>query len=690
MRNKIYALIITVTLFLSMHGITKAAQNENLKVGTIQFSQLKELPEELLLEKIPVKPGDAYSNKSLSEIYLALKRLSYISNVNVYPQQDGDVVNLVVEVDETANALESAQRAETSGNLSEKTEFVVSKVDVEGLKTIDKEEVLKNVPVKKGEYFVPQEAINGAQKIFQMGYFNSVEPVVDRAADNTVSVLYLVEENPEVKNIEISGNTLFTEAELEKALGIEEGKILNGNLLNPDNNGIINLYNKGGYTTARIETINVSKEGEIKIGLTEGMVDSVTFKKVNSKKENERTSEYRAKLRTKPYIFERSQLVKPGEILEAQNIESTIRDLYRTGIFTSIEPVLSGKEDDPNARIVEFLVEERPTTTINGSISYGTSVGLVGGIKLSDSNFLGRGQEAALNLEASNKGDKTFEINWFDPWLRNTERIQAGGSIYWRETVDDDAAFNDVEKVRRTGTRWTLGKGLNDKIYVRLSARYDHYREQLGSKEINDKYNLFAITPSLIYDSRDNAFSPTKGIYSTLSYERGELVNDPRKYDQFEADLRGYHRTFFKDKNVMAYRVVWGSTGSGTPEALRYSIGGAETLRGYEYGKFEGFNKFHATIENRTQINKTLQVVAFFDIGNAWQNTKLVGGKKVHTPDRHNANNFADLKKGVGIGVRLNTPIGPLRFDYGWPLDPEEKGGQKTGGKFYFSFGQTF
>ena len=46
--------------------------------------------------------------------------------------------------------------------------------------------------------------------------------------------------------------------------------------------------------------------------------------------------------------------------------------------------------------------------------------------------------------------------------------------------------------------------------------------------------------------------------------------------------------------------------------------------------------------------------------------------------------------KDVGIGIRLNTPIGPLRFDYGWPLDPEEKGGQKTGGKFYFSFGQTF
>ena len=690
MRNKIYAFIITVTLFLSMNGITKAAEKENLKVGTIQFSQLKEIPEEFLREKIPVKEGDVYSNKSLSEIYLALKRLNYISNVNVYPQQEGDTVNLVVEVDETANALEAAQRAETAQDLTQKTEFVVSKVDVKGLEKISKEEALKNVKVKEGDQFIPQEAIDGAQKIFQTGLFASVEPSVEREANNTVAITYIVEENPIVKDIEISGNTLFTEAQLEQALGIKEGELLNGNLLNPDNNGIIKLYNKGGYTTARIETINVSKEGDIKIGLTEGMVDSVVFKKVNSKRENERSTEYKAKLRTKPYIFERSQSVKPGEILESKNVEATIRDLYRTGIFTSIEPVVSGSETDPNARTVEFLVEERPTTTINGSISYGTSVGLVGGLKLADTNFLGRGQEASINLEASNKGDKTFDISWFDPWLKNTERVQAGGSIYWRESVDDNAGPLDVEKVRKIGTRWTIGKGLNDKIYVRLSARYDHYKEILGSKQINDTYNLIALTPSLIYDSRDNSYAPTKGIYSTLTYEKGDLIKDKRKYDQFEADLRAYHHTFFKDKNVMAYRVVWGSTGSGTPDALRFSIGGAETLRGYEYGKFEGFNKFHATVENRTQINKTLQFVTFFDIGNAWQKSTVVGGRKINTPDRHNASNFADLKKGVGVGIRLNTPIGPLRFDYGWPLDPEEKGGQKTGGKFYFSFGQTF
>ena len=689
MKRKIYALIVTAALFLSANGLVMA-EGKDLRVGTIQFSHLNQLPEDFLMEKLPVKSGETYSNKSLSDIYLALKRLSYISNVNVYPKVEGDTVNLVIEVDEAGNALELAQREESAQDLGKKTEFKVSSVDISGIKTLNKEDFLKDIPVKVGEYFTPQDAINGAAKIFQSGYFSSVDPKVDRKTDNTISILYVVEENPAVQNVTIKGNTLFTQDELVKALGLKQGEVLNGNLLDPDRNGIIRHYSQAGYSLARIETIAVSPSGDINIELTEGIVDSVSFKKVSSKKDNERTSESSANLRTKPYVFERSQAVKPGEVFETKNVEATIRELYRTGVFTSIEPVLSGKENDPNARVVEFLVEERPTTTINGSISYGTSVGLVGGIKLSDSNFLGKGQEAAFNIEASNKGDKTVELSLFDPWIRGTERVQGGGSIYWKESVDDDAASNEVEKVRKIGTRWTIGKGLNDKIFVRGSLRFDHYKEILGSKEINDKYNLVAVSPTLVYDSRDNAFSPTKGIYSTLSYEFGDLIRDSRKYSQFEADLRGYHRTFFKDKNVMAYRVVWGSTGSGTPEALRFSIGGAETLRGYDYGKYDGFNKFHATIENRTQVNKYIQLVAFFDIGNAWQNVTTVNGKKVYSPNRKDANGFKDLKKGVGIGVRLNTPIGPLRFDYGWPLDPEEKGGKKTGGKFYFSFGQTF
>jgi len=664
----------------------------DLKVGSIEFSNLKELSPDLLLSKIPVKSGDSYTNKKLSDIYLSLKRLGYISEANVYPKIRGNTVNIMVEVSEVENALAIIQRKQMQEEMKKETEYTVASIDIEGLQTRRKEEYLKNLPIKPGDIFIPQKAVDGAQKIFDSGYFSTVEPKIDRKTDNTVSIVYEVKENPAIQSISFEGNTLYKDAELEKALGIKKGEILNGNLLNPDKNGIIKLYNKDGYSVARIESINVSNEGDIKIGLSEGVVDSVEFEKAPSRKDNERQSEKRSTLRTKPYIFERVQKIKPGQIFQTKNIKDTVEELYRTGMFTSIEPVLEGKEDDPNARVVKLLVEERPTTTINGSISYGTSVGLVGELKLADSNFLGKGQDAAITLSASNKGDKTFDISWFDPWIRGTERVQAGGTIYWNVSVDDNADPDEVEKVKKIGTRWTIGKGLNSNLYVRLAARYDHYEELFSNKKVNDKYNLLAVGPSLIYDTRNNQYSPTKGIYSIFSYERGELINDPRKYDQFEADLRAYHPTFFGDKNVMAYRVAWGSTGSGTPEALRFSIGGAESIRGYDYSAFDGYDKFHATIENRTKINDTLQLVAFFDIGNAWQKESKdpITGKKIYKPNRKDAHDFKDLKKGYGVGVRLNTPIGPLRFDYGWPMDPEKKGEKKDKGKFYFSFGQSF
>lgn len=569
--------------------------------------------------------------------------------------------------------------------------FYISNVDIEGIKTYDKKYFLENLPIKAGDNASSKKIIEGAKKIFETGYFESVNPEPKQTSYNSISVLYKVKENPIVKSINLKGNTLYTTEELIKASGIKIGEILNKNLLYPDDNGIINLYVKDGYHGARIESINVSDEGDINIKLTEGVVDSVEF--TNMKYRN--NDEIPLSLKTKPYIFERSQAIKPGQILQKENIEATIENLYRTGIFDRVEPFIEGKEDDLNARIVKFHVEEHQTVSQKIGIGYLAELGIHKSFRLSDSNFLGKGQNASIEYTDTTKGDKDFTINWYEPWLRGTDHVDLFGSVYWEQSVNIAAKSDEVKKAKTIGTSWIISKSLDklDKdLEISLDTSFRSVTELFTKKKVNDKYKLFQINPRLIYDKRNDKINPTKGIYAEISYKKGKLVNDPRKFDNFEIDLKAYHPTFFGDKNIMVYKAKWGTTGKETPEWKKFSVGGYRTIRGYDFGAFDGYDQFFATIQNRTKINNIIEFIAFFDIGNAWQYEEKdpVTGKKIYRPNRKDAHNFKNLKKSYGIGAGFNTPFGLLKFEYGWPLDPEKKGEKVGNGKFYFNLDYSF
>ena len=683
MKGKLTSIIITMVILIFATVNVYAAETNNLTVRNIIISNLNQLPRELVMSKLKIREGEAYSTKKISDTYLALRELPYINDANFYTQVEGDSIDIRIEVDEAPNALELARKEESKEELSQKTNFIVSNVSITGLKSFKESDYLNDIPLKKGEYFVPQNAIDGAAKLFNSGYFSSVEPKVTRGADNTVSIEYVVTENPKVNDISIEGNTLFTEAELLDALQVKRGDVLNIEKMDPSKNGIIKTYQDSGYTLARIDDIKLDDKGNIRIVLSEGTIEEIVYRKVSKKKDGERRTEKSANLRTLDYVLERDTRMNVGEVFQKEKMEQTIRNIYRTGLFTSIQPNFKQSPTDPNGRIVELETEERPAASINGNISYGTSVGLVGGINYTDSNFLGRAQEFKAAIEISDEGDQTYEISIFDPWLRGTDRLQAGGSIYWKQSVDDNAYDDDLYKVKRGGIRGTIGQGLNDDIYVRGALRFERVQEYLRSGFKREDYDLVAFTPTITYDTRNNRFSPQKGDYVNLSYEIGKIVTDHRSYSQVEVDLRKYHRTFFKDKNIMAYRLVWGTTGSETPESLRFKIGGADSVRGYDYGDFEGYNEFYFNVENRTQITNNIQFVAFFDIGNAWETS----GKE---PDREAANKFKDMKSGAGVGLRIVTPVGPLRFDYAWPLDKLPGETEKDNGKFYFNFGPSF
>ena len=188
MKGKLSSIIIVMVILILATFNIQAAENNELRVRNILISNLRELPRELVMSKLKIREGETYSTKKISDTYLALRELPYINDANFYTQVEGDNIDIRIEVDEMPNALEIAKREESREELSQKTEFIVSSVKITGLQSLKEADFIEDIPLKTGEYFVPQNAIDGASKLFNSGYFSSVEPKVVRGADNTISI----------------------------------------------------------------------------------------------------------------------------------------------------------------------------------------------------------------------------------------------------------------------------------------------------------------------------------------------------------------------------------------------------------------------------------------------------------------------------------------------------------------------
>ncbi len=185
----------------------------------------------------------------------------------------------------------------------------------------------------------------------------------------------------------------------------------------------------------------------------------------------------------------------------------------------------------------------------------------------------------------------------------------------------------------------------------------------------NNFGRINSITWQKVYDSRDNIYDPTRGrrISYTAQWAGHGLGGDFDFY-KFTAEARMYKK--LGAKNVLAFRARGGFIQGDAPYSQLFTLGGADSLRGYEDDQFRGKYMYNATLEFRFPIVKKVSGVLFTDIGDAWDapNVTWYNSKKT-------------FNYGVGAGVRITTPIGPVKLDYG-------VGKHKN--KFHFSFGTQF
>lgn len=549
----------------------------------------------------------------------------------------------------------------------------VTAVAVAGNKAVAESTILAAIKTKPGDAFSADKIKEDMRAIYELGYFFDVVANFTEVPEG-VKVVYTVLENPALQDVVFKGNTKVTTDKLKSLVTAEKGRTLNTKTLNDNMRAIEQYYHDQGYILARVSDVSMSPDGVLTVTINEGILEDIVVKG-NDK--------------TKKYVITREMKVKPGEPFNVKDARRSMQKVYNLGYFEDVNMKLNpGKE--PNGVVLETSVVEQKTGTFSIGAGYSKADGLVGIIELGDNNFRGTGDKVKVHWEfGGNGGNNNYEFSYLRPWL-DSKQTSLGFNIYnmTNEYSDygyqgNDEALRSTYEKKRKGWDITLGRPHGEYIqnYITFKNRDDIYVRNVDedgapvdyshppaeyANYLQDNFGLTrSITLMRVYDSRDNVFNPTEGRRYSLSAEfAGGLLGGDFDFNKYTAEGRQYLKV--GREQVVALRLTVGYADGKLPEAGKFAVGGADTLRGYNDDQFKGDKMIAATAEYRFPVAKKVQGVVFTDVGKAWDG------------DHYKLN---DLKAGAGVGLRVATPIGPIRIDYAIG---------EQGGKTHFSFGGQF
>ena len=698
MKKILIALLFVISL-------TSFSTMVNLPIKSIEVVNNQQVPASLIKNTLKLKEGTKFSTEALLADFNALKETGYFEDVILQPTSYDGGVRIVVDVVEKENVVDLLKEKGVAVNtLREDTDksIVISSVKFIGNSRVTTSELLDITQLKAGEYFSRSRVEDAQRRLLATGKFSEVKPDA-QVANGKMALSFEVVENPIVKSIVITGNHAIPTSTIMSALTTKPGSVQNYNNLREDRDKILGLYQAEGYTLVNITDMSTDENGTLRISIVEGIVRKIEVKKMVTKQKGNRRTPNDDVLKTKDYVIDREIEIQPGKIFNVKEYDATVDNLMRLGIFKNVKYEARSIPGDPEGIDLILLIDEDRTAELQGGVAYGSETGFLGTLSLKDSNWRGKGQEFGFTFEKSNKNYTGFALDFYDPWIKDTDRVSWGWGAYKTNYGDEDSElFHEIDTV---GFRVNIGKGLWKDFRLSIGTKVEYIKEKhqdgrlrqanngkwyyKDSKNkwheiegVDDKYWLWSIYPYISYDTRNNYLNPTSGLYGKFQIEVGHAGGyKAGNFGNVILELRAYHKGLFK-KNTFAYKVVGGVASNSTKESQKFWVGGGNSLRGYDGGFFRGSQKLVATIENRTQINDIIGFVVFADAGRAW---KQNGRDPSYTRDNsHFGHNIGTT---AGVGIRLNTPIGPLRFDFGWPVGNKM---DDDGMKFYFNMGQSF
>jgi outer membrane protein insertion porin family len=498
-----------------------------------------------------------------------------------------------------------------------------------------------------------------------------------------------------VGNVTAQGNKDITEKEI--LMRLKEcipGKVFSDEALKEDIGNIQGLYFDRGYISCRVqETTAVnSSTGRVDIlySIQENEIAYVDKIKI------------RGNVKTRDVVIRRELRIHPGDRFDGEKLRRSKERLQNLGFFDEIS-YDTEETQVPDKKDLVVEVKETKTGAFSFGGGYSTVDQLVGFVEIEQKNFdwrnfpyfTGGGQD--LRFRASfGTLSSGFDFSFTEPWLFDYP-VSFGFDLYKHtRDRDTDVGYGYDEKV--TGGDIRLGKEISEYLRVDLMYRRDQIDitniSDDASTDLTEEYGentISSITPSLTYDSRDNAFDTTKGDLLTGSLEwAGGPLGGTKDYWKFFG--RASHYLPLPKGSALELR---GRVGIGKPYSSseripiyeRFFAGGAYTIRGYEermVGPIDSKSKdplggesmLVGNIEYTYPLFSFLKVAAFFDSGNVWSKMNDIGA--------------GGFKSGFGLGVRIKTPIGPIMLDYGIPLNKEPGEDTKSSGRFHFSASHGF
>ena len=561
----------------------------------------------------------------------------------------------------------------------------ITSVDFEGIPEEVKAKLAPLIQSKPGSTVTVEGIRNDVASLGSIGVFSQIRPVFVSVPEG-VKLTYQLVSNPVVKNVEFSGNTVFTSDYLKSIMQIPKDSVLNFVLVNQKLRDIEDLYLKQGYMLVSIPNVQVSADGTLHIDISEGIVEDIVI--VGNEK-------------TKNYVITRELKLKKGKLFNKFLASRSMERLYNLGYFEDVNmKLLPGKTNEHDV-IIEIDVIEQKTGIVTVGAGYSDADGTVGIIELGDTNFRGTGDKVNLHWEFGGAGaGKNYTLSYTRPWI-NDNGDSLGASIFNRiyEYDDYDANGDKVAEYDKRRKGWNLTWGhVSDEYrtnYFNFESSKESYDDHDGFEtgEVMDKYlaknnitdyhdsdwykaimDNFGTTNSFtfthVFDNRDNYFNASKGRRISFAAQWGGhgLGGD---YDFYKFTAEGRFYKALGNGHILALRLMGGYIDGDVSYGNLFDLGGSDTLRGYEDDQFKGKKMYAATLEYRFPIAKKVQGVLFTDAGSTWGIDE--GKIPWYTDDD-------SLNWSVGVGIRLQTPIGPIRLDYGH--------GDRN--KFNFSFGTQF